>query len=100
MTPFVAEKSIVAPSTDAFPLVNAKTVKVTNDVPSAFKVLPLELIFMAATLLFAVASAVGAGALAATAGALALPPPPPQPTSKREKATPSRYLEKFIRIVL
>jgi hypothetical protein len=83
MTPFVAARSIVAPLTIAFPLVNAYTVKIMADVPSAFKTLELaalELILIAATLAFAEdAGVVPAGGV--VAGALALPPPPPQAAS-------------------
>ena len=52
MTPFVAARSIAAPVTEAFPLVSAKTVNVTKEVPSAFNTVALELILIAVTFAF------------------------------------------------
>ena len=104
MTPFVAARSIVAPVTDAFPLVNAKTVNVKDEVPSAFKTLELELILIVATLAFAVVvDGVIAGALAAESGAPTVPgfpPPPPQAARAATSASPITYFNIFILTVL
>jgi hypothetical protein len=82
----------------AFPLVNAYTVNVIDDVPSAFKTFALaalELILIAATLAFAVAAGVVAGGVAVT-GALALPPPPPQAVSATATTRTATNLIDFI----
>jgi hypothetical protein len=98
MTPFVAARSIVAPLTIALPLVNAYTVNVIDDVPSAFKTLALaalELILIAATFAFAeAAGVVPTGSV--VAGALALPPPPPQAASATAITRPTTNLIDFI----
>ena len=83
MTPFVAARSIVAPDTEAFPLVNAKTVNVFDEVPSAFNTPELALIMMDATFAFGAGVTTGelAGARGDPLGVPALPPPPPQAVS-------------------
>jgi hypothetical protein len=93
MTPFDAARSIAAPITTAFPLVNPLIVKVTDEVPSAFKTLALELIMIVATLAFAVAAGV---MVVLVEGVLALPPPPPQATSATVHANPNIDFNKFI----
>lgn len=102
MTPFVAARSIAAPVTEAFPLVSAKTVNVTKEVPSAFKTVALELILIAATFAFA-AVGVGVVGVVGVAGDVsllvvvpALPPPPPQAVKATATARPIKYLEKLI----
>jgi hypothetical protein len=105
MTPFVADKLMVAPATDALPLVNAYNVSVNDDVPSALRVVELELIMSDATLKFA-----AAGELAAEAGGIAeesepvngvpaLPPPPPQAAKANVSPNAAIHLMKFIRMI-
>jgi len=93
-TPAVAARSIIAPGTDALPLVNAYTVKVTEDVPSASIDWLDELITIDATFEFAEVTALAAeeGALAAPEGVPGFPPPPPQATKASDTANPARYL--------
>ena len=104
MTPLVAATSIVAPVTDALPLVRAYSVNVSVDVPSALSVVELELIERDATLKFA-----ESGALAPESGGVAVPPepaigvpalPPPPPQAVKANASPNAatYLMNFIRL--
>jgi hypothetical protein len=86
ITPEVAARSMVAPLTLAFPLVNPYTVKLNDDVPSTFNVVEVELITIDETLEFA---AVVAGVLAAEVGATAPPNPPPPPQAANASAKPS-----------
>ena len=112
MTPFVAARSIVAPATEAFPLVSAKTVNVTKVVPSAFKAVALELILIAATSAFAFGT-VGTIGVVGTVGVVgvgvgviplpvlvvpALPPPPPQPAKAKASTPADKYFKNFISI--
>ena len=112
ITPSVAARSIVAPDTEAFPLVSAKTVNVTNEVPSAFKTVALELILIAATVAFAVGMVGVVGVVGVVDvvdvvgivgcvvsllfGVPALPPPPPQAVKAAATDRPTKYLEKLI----
>lgn len=99
MTPFVAARSTVAPTTDPFPLVRAKIVNVNVEVPSAFSTLALELIRIVATVAFgAMIGVVGVVGVVGTTtmGALALPPPPPQAAKTAAKNVPARHFKIFI----
>ena len=107
MTPFVAARSIAAPVTEAFPLVSAKTVNVTKEVPSAFNTVALELILIAVTFAFVtvgvvVVVVVGAVVVGVVWGVPllvvvpGLPPPPPHAVKARTAAKPIKYLEKLI----
>jgi hypothetical protein len=102
ITPFVAAKSMVAPATEALPLVKAKTVKVTKDFPSASKVVELALILIEATLAFTtiggVIGVVGVVGVTGGAGAVALPPPPPQAQSAATRQKPIKYFKTFMLI--
>ena len=108
ITPSVAARSIVAPDTEAFPLVSAKIVNVTNEVPSAFKTVALELILIAATVAFAVGMVGVVGVIGVVGmvdcdasllfGVPGLPPPPPQAVKITAIAKPTKYLEKLILI--
>jgi len=93
-TPAVAARSIVAPDTDALPLVNAYTVNVTEDVPFALIDWLDELMAMDATFEFAEITALAAvdGALGVPDGVPALPPPPPQATKAIAIAKQAKYL--------
>jgi hypothetical protein len=105
MTPLVAATSIVAPTTDALPVVSAYSVSVNDDVPSALSVVELELTMSDATLAFAAATgtlAVAAGGVAVESvpvtGVPALPPPPPQATKANVSPNAATHLMKFIRL--
>jgi hypothetical protein len=108
MTPFVAARSIVAPGTEAFPLVSANNVNVTKEVPSAFKTVALELILITATLAFAFGVGVGVGViplplplplpLPVLAAVPALPPPPPQATKATASTLADKYFKNFMSI--
>jgi hypothetical protein len=95
---------MVAPATDALPLVNAYKVSVNEDVPSALSVVELELTISDATLKFADTGELAAvsGGLAAESepvtGVPALPPPPPQATKANVSPNAATHLMKFIRL--
>ena len=97
MTPFVAARSIAAPATEALPLVNAKMVKVSKDVPSAFKTLALALILIDATLALTTRGGkIGVVGVLGASGVLAFPPPPPQAAKHVTNATTIPYFKKFM----
>jgi hypothetical protein len=101
-----AARSMVAPGTDALPLVSAYNVNVKKDVPSAFNTLELELRAIEATLEFAVTGKLVVVVLLSVVlleppkGVPALPPPPPQAASTNVNPNPATYFKKLIRTFL
>lgn len=96
MTPFVAARSTVAPTTEPFPLVKAKIVNVKDEVPSAFSTLALELIRIVATVVFGETMVVVGVVGTTTMGAVALPPPPPQAAKTVAKNKLAAHFKIFI----